>query len=481
MLYAERLNAHHITAVESNYSLVSTIRTDFRKYCAGLWDKRNLNVQISDSRSFCKRSKDKYDIILISGMVSSGMSFSSGSGYGESYLFTKEALSDYNSLLKKNGILYISMKMQSPPRTLLKLESLAFSYLKKRFPYDFYKRVIFVRGLDWGVVMVKNGLFTHNEIDATKRKVSALSADFSYFPGIQPEDTNINNQITNELYYKLAMAYLGNTEKHFLSSYFFNINPPSDNKPYFNQFLRFSAVSKLFGPKSNMENIPFSEWGYLLLWATLLQGIIFSMFIILFPIITSGKRFLKEKGKIKLTFYFSSLGMAYMLIEIAVIQEFTLFIANPLYSVALVVSSLLIFSGVGSGFSSRYTNKPFKGIMLGVLGIILFLCMHMFIFPTFLNKLFGLPEVMRMCIAILFLGPLGFFMGFPFPLGLQVLSDRKEVFLPWALAINGSVSVFATVFTSILSIQLGFVIVFLLAAGFYLLAYFNFPGRIKYI
>jgi len=385
------------------------------------------------------------------------------------------------ALLKDNGILYISTKMQSPPRKLLKLESLSFSYIKKKHPDDFFQRIIIVRGLDWGSVMIKKGVFNNLDIAVLKKEISTLSADFSYYPNINSKDTNINNQINNELYYKLAMAYVKNKEQSFLDSYFFNIKIPTDNKPYFNQFLKFSTLTGLFSNKENLVNIPFSEWGYILLWATLLQGIIFSMIIIVLPIITTGKGFIEAKGKWRVIVYFSSLGMGYMFIEIAVIQKFVLFIANPIYSVAVVIATLLITSGIGSSFSRRYKKTPLQGVTIGVLGIVMLLLLHMFLVPVFVNRFLGLSQEIRISISFLLLAPLGFFMGFPFPLGLHVLAQKREILLPWGLAINGSVSVFATVFTSILSMHLGFTVVFLFAAALYLLAYASFPKLLNQV
>nr|HPN82321.1 hypothetical protein [Spirochaetota bacterium] len=108
------------------------------------------------------------------------------------------------------------------------------------------------------------------------------------------------------------------------------------------------------------------------------------------------------------------------------------------------------------------------------------LALHAFVFAPLMQPLLGLPEFFRIVIVILFLAPLGFFMGFPYPLGLQVLSDKREHLMPWGLAINGSVSVFASVLTSILSMHFGFVFVFILAALFYLAAWLTFPTRIRF-
>jgi spermidine synthase len=481
VLFALTLGASKVMAVEPYAPVINLARETFKKWSQGIWDDPRVTTQISDGRTFCKRDDGKYDILSIPAMVSSGMSFSSGSGHGENYLFTKEAFDDYLSRLAPNGLLDISMRLDSPPRALLKLESLVFTWAKDKFPADYTNRIVFIRGLDWGVFLVKNGEFTTNEIASLKIKTRELSADFSYYPGIKDSEVNVYNVIPDELYHNFAKAFIANNERSFIEGYAFNIEPPTDDRPYFSHFLPLSTVPKLLGLSGGMKDVPFDEWGYLLSWATVLQGVVFGLLIILIPIFTSGKSFLKERGKLRMIAYFVALGMGFMLIEISVIQKLNLFISNPLYSVALVIGALMIFSGIGAGYAARYRGEAAKkGIKIGVTGILGALALHAFVFAPIMQPLLVLPEILRILVVVLFLAPLGFFMGFPFPLGLQVVSDKREKLMPWGLAINGSVSVFASVLTSILSMHFGFVFVFVLAALFYLIAWMTFPGRIRF-
>lgn len=481
VLFALTLGAASVTAVEPYAPVVDLARETFKDWSKGIWDDPRVTTVISDGRIFCKRDSGKYDIISIPAMVSSGMSFSSGAGNGENYLFTKEAFDDYLARLAPEGVIDISMRLDSPPRALLKLEALIFSWAKERFSKDFAKRIVCIRGLDWGTLLVKNGVFSTNEIARLKAKARDLSADFSYYPGISASEINQYNVIPEEVYYAFAQAFVAGTEEAFIKGYAFNIQPPTDDRPYFSHFLPLSTVPKLLGLSGGMKDVPFDEWGYLLSWATVLQGVVFGLLIICIPVFTSGRTFLKERGKLRVISYFFALGMGFMLIEMAVIQKLNLFIANPLYSVALVIGVLLIFSGIGAGFASRYRGEAAKkGISVGVVGILAALALHVFVFAPLMQVLLNLPELLRTMIVILFLAPLGFFMGFPYPLGLQVLSDKREQLMPWGLAINGSVSVFASVLTSILSMHFGFVFVFFLAALFYLAAWGTFPARIRF-
>jgi hypothetical protein len=384
---------------------------------------------------------------------------------------------EYMDRLKDGGLLNISMTMESPPRQLLKLEALALNCLRERHPHDFMQRFIFMRGMDWGMVLVKKGVFTPVEISAVKKNNRNLYADFSWYPGITGGELNTYNLIDDELYYKLACAYRDGNEKDFISSYVFNIDPPTDNRPFFDHNLKIPAVAKLFGFTGGVENLPFSEWGYLVSWATLLQGIVWGIIVILIPVFAPGIRFIREKGKTSVIAYFSMLGLGFMLVEMSVIQKLTLVIADPLYSVAIVISSLLIFSGLGALASGIFTDNPSKGIGIAVAGIILGMVMNILLYRFFSGFFLSLPAPARITAAVLSLAPAGFCMGIPFPLGLQVLSDRREAFLPWALAVNGSVSVSAAVLTGILSMHLGFNTVAVFAVCCYCLAFAAFPGR----
>jgi predicted MFS family arabinose efflux permease len=58
--------------------------------------------------------------------------------------------------------------------------------------------------------------------------------------------------------------------------------------------------------------------------------------------------------------------------------------------------------------------------------------------------------------VVCLLAPLGLFMGMPFPIGLQKVSERESHYIPWVWGVNGVASVIAPVLGSILSVWLGF-------------------------
>jgi hypothetical protein len=101
------------------------------------------------------------------------------------------------------------------------------------------------------------------------------------------------------------------------------------------------------------------EWGYPVLIATLLQAIIVSLMLVVVPM-WLGRDGIRDAVAAHpprvavVAVYFTAIGFAFMFIEIAFIQKFLLFLAHPLYAVAVVLCAFLVFGGLGSRYSWRF-------------------------------------------------------------------------------------------------------------------------------
>ncbi len=84
----------------------------------------------------------------------------------------------------------------------------------------------------------------------------------------------------------------------------------------------------------------------------------------------------------------------------------------------------------------------------------------------------GLPLFVRISITALFLAPVGFFMGMPFPKGIEIISRAEEKLVPWAWGVNGAFSVVAGVTAALIAISYGFKVVFIVGSALYLGAWF---------
>ena len=88
--------------------------------------------------------------------------------------------------------------------------------------------------------------------------------------------------------------------------------------------------------------------------------------------------------------YFICLGLGFMLVELPLIQKFILFLGQPLYAIAVILSSLLIFSGIGSLLSGRFSQHETQNSLCTV---IFALCVILTIYVYGLLRRIITPQV----------------------------------------------------------------------------------------
>ncbi|MFN2164939.1 MAG: hypothetical protein ACK2U9_01605, partial [Anaerolineae bacterium] len=204
--------------------------------------------------------------------------------------------------------------------------------------------------------------------------------------------------------------------------------------------------------------LPWGGSGYFVLIALLAIAALASVVLIALPLVFANKGEGETKGpKGRTLAYFGLLGLGFLFVEIPLMQRFILFLGQPVYAFAAVLASLLFFSGLGSLAAPRLTPRrtlPFlvAAVLIYPLGL-----------PFLLDGLMGAPLGVRLLATALGLAPLGFLMGTPFPGGLAWLQERAPGLVPWAWAVNGCLSVLASVLAAMVALSAGFS--WVLAAG----------------
>jgi hypothetical protein len=168
--------------------------------------------------------------------------------------------------------------------------------------------------------------------------------------------------------------------------------------------------------------------------------------------------------------YFVAVGLGYILVEIALIQRFVLFLGHPTYALTVVVFLLLLSSGAGSLLSRRWLVRSSHRLWALAL-IVLLISAYVLVLPELLSSLLSFAISTRLAWSALLILPLGFVMGMPFPSGLRALAgDRTENSVEWAWAMNASASVFGSVLAIVIAIRFGLGITLASGACAYLVA-----------
>jgi hypothetical protein len=170
--------------------------------------------------------------------------------------------------------------------------------------------------------------------------------------------------------------------------------------------------------------------------------------------------------------YVACLGYGYLAIETILIHELVLFVGHPTYAVTLVLLVMLLSSGAGAVLSGRIPAERIQSTLRRVLlGIVVLGAIQAFLVPDLLHATaLGAPLAVRMGLVFIVLLPLGFIMGMPFPLVIRMLPDKASGIVPWAWALNGWMSVVASLATVLISRTWGYSSAFILALLAYAIA-----------
>jgi hypothetical protein len=275
--------------------------------------------------------------------------------------------------------------------------------------------------------------------------------------------------------FEAARAAAGGEEAaaQFAATYPFDVRPATDARPYPHTFLGHRTL-RLMLERGRGDWLPFAEWGYVAVLATLAQGAVLAALLLALPALfvrsgAGGQR----SGP--LLWYFGAVGLAYLLAEIAAIQQLTLLLGHPVYAVAAVLAAMLVGSGLGSAWSDRLAPARARGVTLG-LGLA---CgaLALGLLPL-VHAVEGAGLEARALAAALVLGPLAAVMGMPFPLGLRRLAGDDTASVAWAWAANGFASVVAAPLAALIALEVGSEAVFGAAAAAYAVAAFViWPAR----
>jgi hypothetical protein len=164
--------------------------------------------------------------------------------------------------------------------------------------------------------------------------------------------------------------------------------------------------------------------------------------------------------------YFGFLGAGYLLIEIPLIQRLTLLLDRPAWSLAAVLFSLLLGSGLGS------LASPHIGLRTSLIALVALILLSTAALPALIDQAlpWGLPA--RLMLVLGSLSPMGFLMGIPFAGGLRHFQAQQAGLIPWAWAINGALSGITGVLAAMIGLQWGFNATLVLGGAAYLGAWF---------
>ncbi len=236
------------------------------------------------------------------------------------------------------------------------------------------------------------------------------------------------------------------------------ISPPTDERPFFGNQL------PLYNPLKILE-IAIRKWhqvgvnaGTVHATATLVLLFSVSLVLVFVTIILPLQPAIKDVGKTVViggTMYFMLIGIGSMSLEIGLLQRMSVFLGHPIYSLSIVLFSLILATGVGSLLSDKFAlDTVSKLVSWSALTGAYFITLPLWL-PQVTLAFESEALIARALLCVLVIVPGGVLMGWGFPTGMRLVSRIDPTPTPWFWAINGAAGVLASSLAVALSIAMG--------------------------
>jgi hypothetical protein len=368
-----------------------------------------------------------------------------GYALAENYIYTTEALQEYWNALNENGKLAFVLHGEHDLKRLLNTIVAAITELGLS-EQQLQNHLAIINQSDHSqpgvihmpLVLIKKSPFSIGEI----RQIRTLTAGAGNESLFLPDSAD-------------SWGWLWASEPNLAGNEQLNMGATRDDRPYFFDFNR--------GVQSGL---------LILLGMVLLIGLLFF------------RPAFKRNGLGRVPLYFVGLGLGFMLIEIPLVQKFTLLLGHPIRSFVIAIPALLAGGGLGS-LASNWKPFSLHRRYLPLLIIPIVLSMVYLLQGQFVQDRIVPSLTLRIFFTVAVLLPLGFFLGMPFPMGIRMLcGGRKRQTIPLMWGLNGIMSIGGSVLAVIISMKMGFSYSLALGGLVYLLLFLLMPlpeisGRLK--
>jgi hypothetical protein len=448
---ALQAGATEIHAVEVNTHINELmLNGELAEFSGFIYRDPRVKVISEDARSYVRRYENKFDIIYSFSSNSFAALASGAFALAENYLYTTEAFVDYWYALSDDGFVLMEHQAFMPRIVNSVIDALYQCNIDKPKShlavYDLKsmrRKMLLISKMPINDEILKNAWGNYPR------------EDYRYAHLLFPAPDSLQNNLYNQMILKGWKAMSDSAKV--------DISPSDDNRPFVAQMglwknLDFHNMDKIAG---------YSDWLGFPLSQFIIMIILVVVVVILIPL--NLLPYLKSEVKLRAVpwLYFFLIGMAFMSVEIVLIQKYTLLIGPSIYSIITILFTLLISSGIGS----RFTKKIDENIIFPA--IIIWLILDITVSGSLIHFLGQSDQTCRIICSALLIAPLGFFMGIPFPKAAL----RVGPLVDWGFAVNGTASVLGSTLIVLVAFTLGINFALIVGLLLYLSAYLLFTYK----
>lgn len=449
------------------------------------FSKKNVRLIVKEARNFIETTGKKYDAIILSWSGAPIVQHLGVSSFTNSSVYTKEAFESYLRHLKPGGVIvfpvYSKMKIIATLRAAF--EELRMDAVSKRV-------IIIADSLDISNgsakqklfshenslrILAKNTDFTKEEIGRIQHSLQAMRMDWIYNPYYTRQGFEICEEI-------LKTRHLDDFLRRAGAKYNRDLSVATDDAPFLTRIFsigqHFSTVFWYTGPYKASEDEKKDALFVICTVLLFLVFIVLGLTLIVIPLAAKIKTMTRARHGRALT-YFATIGTAFIFVEIAFMQLFSLAAGDPLYAFAVVLAGLLFSTAAGSLLAHRLFGKKQIDIKKAAVVTATVLILYFLFLPKAAVFLLQLSVFARMAVIMLLIVPAGIPLGIFFPAGMKKLALGNTRLIPLAWGLNGFMSIVGSFAGVLLSNVIGFSPLLLVSAFLYAtIAVYNFQTNV---
>jgi hypothetical protein len=408
---------------------------------------------VDEGRSWFARTDENFDIIQMSLIDTWAATGAGAFTLSENGLYTVQAMRIFLSKLTPGGVFSVS-RWYSPARVqetgrMLSLTVAALLELGVKNPQQ---HIFLASQGRVATLLVSRQPLASVDVAALERAAADLEYRVIVSPATRSEVETLANIVSAATRQELEQ-YTGNLS--------LDLTPPTDNRPFF--FNQFPLHKPLEAVKFFREM--YGRGGYggvyegnlaatgtlVILFGIALVLVVATIVVPLRPAVAQVGRRLALGG----TLYFALIGVGFMMAEIAMLQRMSVFLGHPMYSLSVILFTLILTTGLGSLLSDQWPLNTRRRFAVWALSVGTYLTL----FAVWIGELalaFDHASLLtRAAICAAAVTPAGVLMGFGFPTGMRLVAATDPKPTPWFWGINGAAGVLASIVAIATSIAFG--------------------------
>ncbi len=449
-----------VTGVELNPTFIRLLtRHPYFSEYAGLARLPGVHLHVDEARSWFARTSERFDTIEMSMIDTFAASGAGAFTLSENGLYTLEGWKTFMGRLTPTGMFTVS-RWYAPDNLneTGRAVSLATASLLELGVTEPRKHMFMASTGHIATIIVSRAPFTAEEL----RTLTDACNEAQYKILMSPEMLPNSDLLAGIVSVRSAGELQART-----SGLDLDLTPPTDNRPFFFNMLPLTKAHHAFKFLGRNGLLAGNIFATLVLVGILLITVTLVSVTILVP----AARSVGEVGRSLIvggTSYFSLIGLGFMLVEIALLQRMSVYLGHPVWSLSVVLFSLILTTGMGSWISDRLQAENKTAVMIWILSLFAYLSFMAFGMPGILERFDASRMVTRALVVFALITPSGLLMGFGFPIGMRLVEARDSRPTPWFWGVNGAAGVLASTLAIAISLSFGIRVTFLVGAACYL-------------